>query len=164
MRRGGLRSRHHAFAGQVIGNVRGRIDERDPAAAEFIRHRAQDGGIAAVVAQVTIPQPRSAPIRHLPQQPPRIVHAGLAHAAHHHRLFHASAAQQANPAADLQDSGLMEFIAQRGQLQIVLIPQADAADAGPGVLHAAGHQQRQAALAGDQAQRFVKDQVHAPPV
>jgi hypothetical protein len=81
------------------------------------------------------------------------MHALLGNSAHHNGFMHAGSAKQANPLSNSQPTSLIKLIAQRWQRRIKLIAQTNRDHAPARGLGTARDQQRQLAVARNQAER-----------
>ena len=144
------------WGGEVVGNEGGGVHEIDSSTMQFIDDRSEDGLIASIVSQTTIPQPGGSPVRQFANQTERIMHPGLGDSSDHHGLRRSPTPQAANPRTDPVDAHRSELVAQGRQFRIEVASERDAAHAASLGTHAPGHEDREPAFAGDES-----DGIHA---
>ncbi len=141
---------HRAFAGHVIGNVRGGVDQDEPFFREVIREDGEERRASAVMSQFAVPKIGRAPVGQLTEQLEWIVHPRFGNTADHDGVSHPKFARESQPTTELNNARALEQIAACGQLRLELIAQSNACHAASGRTNALCYENRQLALSRDQ--------------
>ena len=122
--------------------------QRSSSSATAVR----DGVGAAVATQVFIPGSEGGQVGDVLEDPPGIVHQlGFVHFADHDGVVDTQPGEDAAPTANAEEADLPERGAEGGELDVVLVAQAQAVDRVAGGAEGAGDKQWEATPAGDEA-------------
>ncbi len=143
---------HYACVGKFVRDWGGGVQQSDAAAVELVSDGGQNGVGAPVAAQVLVPGADGGEVRDIPEYPPGIVHQlGLVDLADHDGVVDAQLGEDLAPAPDPEETDLPEGGAEGGELDVVLIGEAQAMDGVAGGAQGTRDEQGEAATTGDEA-------------
>ena len=148
---GGRRSGHPSLAGEVVGDRGGGVDQGEARRGQLVGQVAQERLTPPVVTGPEQPDADGPPVGQVAEDAAEIVLHPLADPPHHDGLGRAGSSQQPRPAAGLEHGNPLDAGADFAKPGVARSVERDADHPPAHGDEPLGHEERETALAGDEA-------------